>query len=102
MSAQSGAHRLLVVIETARELPNVNFVPVGDGAEWDRLINEAEALDNVSLPGRVEEGAVPYMLAASDVSLVHLKPREVFETVIPSKILEAMAARLPIVLGVRG
>src|SRR5690606_30518143 len=45
---------------------------------------------------------VPYLLALSDVSVVHLKDSPLFRTVIPSKIFEAMAMKKPIVLGVEG
>lgn len=96
------AHGLSVVIEAAQQLPDVQFVLVGDGAERDVLVEAAEEVENLILPGRCEKSDVPHVLAASDVSLVHLKPRDVFKTVIPSKMLEAMAAGLPIVLGVKG
>lgn len=95
-------HGLSVAIDAAEELPDVQFVFVGEGAERERLESRASDLDNVVFIGRRPKSEVPYFLAAADVSLVHLKPRDVFETVIPSKLLEAMAAGLPIVLGVHG
>ena len=42
------------------------------------------------------------MLQASDVSLIHLKDTPVFQTVLPSKMFEAMALKKPIILGVKG
>jgi glycosyltransferase involved in cell wall biosynthesis len=42
------------------------------------------------------------VLAASDACLVHLARRELFRSVMPSKIFEAAAMAKPIVLGVEG
>ncbi|GAA0547487.1 glycosyltransferase family 4 protein [Halorubrum ejinorense] len=96
------AHGLSVVLEAAPELDDVQFVIVGDGAEREALETQAADLDNVTFTGRRPKEEVPYILRESDVALVHLKPREIFETVIPSKLLESMAAGLPVILGVRG
>jgi glycosyltransferase involved in cell wall biosynthesis len=41
-------------------------------------------------------------MAASDIALVLLRRLPVFETVIPSKLLEAFAAGAPVILGVQG
>ena len=96
------AHGLSVVLEAAPELEDVQFVIVGDGAEREELEARAHDIDNVVFTGRRPKEEVPAILDASDVALVHLKPRDVFETVIPSKLLESMAAELPVILGVRG
>ncbi|APW98889.1 glycosyltransferase WbuB [Halobiforma lacisalsi AJ5] len=96
------AHGLSVVLEAAPQLENVQFVIVGDGAEREELESQARNLENVVFTGRRPKEEVPAILEHSDVALVHLKPREVFETVIPSKLLESMAASLPVILGVHG
>ena len=59
-------------------------------------------LDNFRLVDKVPKETVPYLLGLSDVSVVHLRDDPLFETVIPSKMFEAMITRTPIVLGVRG
>lgn len=96
------AHGLAVVLDSASALTDVQFVLVGDGAEREELETQARELDNVRFTGRRPKREVPTILDASDVALVHLKSRPVFETVIPSKLLESMAAGLPVILGVRG
>jgi glycosyltransferase involved in cell wall biosynthesis len=96
------AHGLSVVLEAASELDNIQFVIVGDGSERKVLETRAEGIDNVIFTGRRHKKEVPAILNKSDVALVHLKSREIFETVIPSKLLESMAAELPVILGVRG
>lgn len=96
------AHGLSVVLDAAPELDDVQFVIVGDGAEREKLEQRAKNHANVIFTGRRPKEEVPGILREADVALVHLKPRDVFETVIPSKLLEAMAASLPVILGVRG
>lgn len=96
------AHGLSVVLDAAPDVPDVQFVIVGDGAEREELEQRAEEHDNAVFTGRRPKEEVPYILAEADIALVHLKPRKIFETVIPSKLLEAMAAGLPVILGVRG
>jgi len=96
------AHGLSVVLDAAPELEDVQFLLVGDGAEREELEARARDLENVVFTGRRPKEEVPHILSGSDVALVHLKPRAIFETVIPSKLLESMAAELPVILGVHG
>ncbi|MCP5056944.1 MAG: glycosyltransferase family 4 protein [bacterium] len=100
-------HGLSAVLEAAELLkgnPRFHFVLMGDGADRDELeqIARERKLDNVTLiPGQPRQSALE-LLNAVDVSLVVLKNSPLFETVIPSKIFEAMELRTPILIGVRG
>jgi glycosyltransferase involved in cell wall biosynthesis len=102
------AHDIGTVLDAARllgrERPRLRFVIVGDGAEREALAARAraEGLDNVTFTGLVPRAEIPDYLAASDVSLVTLKPSDLFKTVLPSKMFESMAAARPIVLAVDG
>jgi glycosyltransferase involved in cell wall biosynthesis len=102
------AHDLRTVLDAAADLrhraPEVRLLIVGDGAELERLRADAAArrLHNVRFMGLVPRVRIPSLLAASDVMLVTLRPSDVFKTVLPSKMFEAMAAARPIVLGVEG
>jgi hypothetical protein len=58
--------------------------------------------DWVRFVGMVPKSDVPAVLASSGVLLVHLRACELFATVIPSKIFEAMAMQRPIIMGVAG
>lgn len=100
------AHGLSVVLAAAEALDDldVTFLLVGTGAEAAKLEAEAErrGLDSIRFVGRRPKEEVPDFLALSDLSLVHLRNIELFRAAIPSKMFEAMAARTPIALGVRG
>ena len=102
------AHGIGTILEASRILDSqgvaVVFLVVGDGAERRGLEMEAAArgLTNVRFLGLMPREKMPDVLAASDVSLVLLRDAPLFTTVLPSKMFEAMAARRPIVLGVRG
>jgi glycosyltransferase involved in cell wall biosynthesis len=100
-------HGLSTVLEAAQRTrgdSRLHFVVMGDGADRDELIAilERERLENVTLIDRQPRAEALEVLNACDVSLVMLRESPVFETVIPSKIFEAMALRKPILLGVRG
>ena len=102
------AHGLSTVLAAAAQLqtaaPAVKLLIVGDGAELESLRKVAahDGLPNVRFTGLVPREKVPGILAATDIALVTLKPCDVFKTVLPSKMFEAMAARCAIVLGVDG
>jgi glycosyltransferase involved in cell wall biosynthesis len=100
------AHRADVLFEAAQrcEREDVVFMVVGGGAVREQLEErQADAqLPNFRLVEKQPKDKVPYFLGVSDVSVVHLKNSPLFETVIPSKIFESMAAGNPIVHGVRG
>jgi glycosyltransferase involved in cell wall biosynthesis len=100
------AHRADILYEAAQRCPDpdIVFLVMGTGAERDALAaRQAERpLPNFRLLDKQPRDRVPYFLAASDVSVVHLKATPLFRTVIPSKIFESMAMRKPILLGVEG
>jgi glycosyltransferase involved in cell wall biosynthesis len=104
------AHGLEVVIEAAQQLKalgreDIVFCLVGDGAERCALEEKAQAAgvsDLVIFTGRYPKEDIPTVLANCDACLIHLRGRELFGSVIPSKIFETMAMRRPIIMGVRG
>lgn len=101
------AHALGTVLRAAKLLEgekDILFLLVGDGAERDALMREKDrlGLGNVLMLGQQPKEKMPAFLAASDASLVLLKKDDLFKTVLPSKIFEAMAMKRPIILGVEG
>jgi len=83
---------------------DIRFLLVGGGAVKGDLEREAsrQNLDNVTFVGRQSKNVIPKFLSAADACLVHLKRRELFKCVLPSKIFEAAAMARPIILGVEG
>ncbi|HZM14533.1 MAG TPA: glycosyltransferase family 4 protein [Candidatus Krumholzibacteria bacterium] len=101
------AHGLDTVLDCAdrlRQLPDIAFLFVGDGAERERLVERAGelALPNVHFLGVQPRERIPYYLATSDVSLVPLRRKELFQKVLPSKLFEIMGCSRPVILGVEG
>jgi colanic acid biosynthesis glycosyl transferase WcaI len=97
------AHALGNVLDTAERLqddPTISFLLAGGGAEREALVNEAErrGLNNVIFLPRQPKNRMPAVWSLCDVALVHLKDSVVFRDVIPSKIFEAMAMGLPILM----
>jgi putative colanic acid biosynthesis glycosyltransferase WcaI len=92
--------RVLDAAELLRDEQRIVFLLVGAGAERDALIADAKrrALDNVLFLSMQPKEAMPSIWSICDVALVHLKDSPAFAEVIPSKIFEAMAMGLPILL----
>ena len=101
------AHGIGTILEAAqktRDDDSLHYVIMGNGADKEQIKKLAaeKQLDNVTLiDGQPRQDALN-VLGAMDVSLVLLKNTPLFETVIPSKIFEAMEFRKPVLLGVRG
>ena len=99
-----GLDTVLQAAELVRDLPDVLFLLVGDGAEREHLLKQRDImrLDNVVMLEQQPKTRMPTVWAVTDVSLVVLKDQPLFRTVIPSKIFESMAMMKPIILGVQG
>ena len=104
------AHGLNVVVRAAEILKSmqrndVKFCLVGDGAQREKIEQDAiesDVKDMIRFTGRLPKSDMPMVLASSDCLLIHLKKTDLFATVIPSKIFEAMAMERPLVMGVQG
>jgi glycosyltransferase involved in cell wall biosynthesis len=97
------AHALESVLDAAeavRDLDEVRFLFVGSGAAREGLVAEARrrGLTNVLFHGPQPKERMPELWGLCDAALVHLKDMAVFETVIPSKIFEAMGMGRPVLL----
>lgn len=101
MGTHGLSHNLLNTIYAASLLQDegIYFLFVGEGAEKSAMVTLSNQLNvkNIRFVGRQVREDIPKYWALCDVGLVHLKNDAVFETVIPSKIFETMAAGRPIV-----
>jgi len=102
------AHGLDLLIAAAENLqrvaPQVQFMLVGEGADRERIVSLARSkkLTNLLFVGQQPRERIPAYISASDACVVMLKPSEIFETVIPTKMLEFMSCGRPVILAVRG
>jgi glycosyltransferase involved in cell wall biosynthesis len=99
------AHGLEAVLDAAEMMrldDAVRFLFVGAGAAKARLVEEAlrRGLTNVIFMPLQSKELMPEVWSLCDVALIHLKNDPVFETVIPSKIFEAMAMGLPLLAAI--
>jgi len=98
------SHGLGAVLDAAAVQPEVAFLLVGDGADRDRLVSERDRrhLRNVVMRPSVPKDQVPGLYAAADACLVPLRDVPLFETFVPSKLFEVLAAGRPVIGAVRG
>lgn len=99
------AHALDKVLDAAKLLEDrsdVGFLFVGSGAGREALVQgiAARRLTNVRTVPRVPKGEVPRIVASCSVALIPLRDTPVFATVIPSKMFEAMALGVPILMAI--
>ncbi len=104
------AHRLDSLLDVAKSLPNLadgrpfRLLLVGDGAEKAKLVARAaeQGIDNVVFVDTVSKDQIVRYWSVLDAAVIHLRRTPVFETVIPSKIFEAMGMGIPLIHGVAG
>ncbi len=102
------AHGLETLIDSAERLqtsaPEVHFMLVGEGADRERIFSMAQSrkLRNVLFVPQQPRERIPAYISASDACVVLLKGSQIFETVIPTKMLEFMSCARPVILAVRG
>lgn len=93
-----GLDQVLAAAEIMGEGSQVEFVLIGDGPEKKRLVKEARdrSIANVAFLEMSAAKDIPALLASADVALVTLKTY--ISGAVPSKLYEAMASGLPVVL----
>ena len=97
------AHALDKVVEAAdqlRDRDDVRFLMVGGGAvkaEVEQRVSQL-GLSNVVMISRQPKEMMPRLWSLCDVALIPLRNTPVFETVIPSKMFEAMGMGIPILM----
>jgi glycosyltransferase involved in cell wall biosynthesis len=101
------AHGLGTLLDAAKLLgedDRFRIVLIGEGADKAELKARAarEGLTNVVFVDQQPHAKIPEFVRAADATVVLLKAKDLFKTVIPSKIFEFMGAGRPIVLGVDG
>ena len=95
-------HNVLNAASLLRDQNHIRFLLVGPGAMRESLIAEAKLrdLDNVIFIPPQPKSRMPQVWSLCDVALIHLRDDPVFSEVIPSKIFEAMAMGLPLMVAV--
>lgn len=101
------AHKLDFILHCAKEMEDQDefrFLFLGGGAEKENLVALKESLGckNVIMLDSVPKAEVKRYISVLDVCLINLKKSPLFTTVIPSKIFENAAMRIPILMGVEG
>jgi colanic acid biosynthesis glycosyl transferase WcaI len=99
-----GLETLVEAAELLKDLPNVQFVIVGDGIALSGLQQAVETrhLDNVRFVGRHAPQEMSAIYALADVLLIHLKDDPLYRITIPHKTFAYMASGKPILAAVAG
>ena len=96
-----GLGQILEATEMLRDLEGkLKIVFVGDGPEKELLLSRSAGLKMVKLLPSQSKKEIPKLLASADIAIVPLK--SYIPGAVPSKIYEAMASALPVVLVAEG
>lgn len=101
------AQGLEVIIDAAERLKDksdIQFVFIGDGPEKKKLIDltQQKGLNNITFVPVQPKSNMPKIIASMDATVIPLKRLDLFRGALPSKMFEALASELPIVLAVEG
>lgn len=102
------AHKLDFILDCAKAMsqshPEYQFLLIGDGAEKENLLSKLrkENIHNVTMLDSIKKDEVADYLSVLDAGIINLMKSNLFKTVIPSKIFETAAMKIPILLGVDG
>ena len=104
LGAAQALDNVLDAAHLLRDLPQVQFVLIGDGMDETRLRRAAQTrgLSNVRLVGRQPSARMPDWFAWADALLIHLKRDPLFEITIPGKTMAYLACGRPILCAVAG
>ncbi|HDR7514043.1 glycosyltransferase family 4 protein [Bacillus mobilis] len=99
-----GLDLILDCAEKLKDNKDVHFLLIGEGPEKQRLIKKAEnlSLENISFVPLQPKEKMPGVIAAMDATIIPLKNLDLFKGALPSKMFEALASELPIILSVDG
>jgi glycosyltransferase involved in cell wall biosynthesis len=104
MGPPQGLHNLLKAASLLRDIPDLQFVLIGDGLERPMLEATAAELGlrNVRFLHRQPASRMPAFYALADALLVHLIDDPLFEITIPSKTQSYLACGRPLLTSVKG
>ncbi len=99
-----GLETVLDAAALLSDLPRLQFVLVGDGADSSRLeeLARQRGLSNVKFLGRYPGDQMPKMYALADVLLIHLRDDPLFRITIPHKVFTYLASAKPILAALEG
>ncbi len=98
------AHKIDFLIDCIKDSSEYILMILGNGAERENIEKkiQEEGISNVVLLDSVPKHEVADYVALQDAALINLRKSDLFRSVIPSKIFETAAMRIPILLGVDG
>lgn len=91
-----GIDYLIKCIERSQHLNDVHFVVVGDGTEFNKLLNFSKTVKNFTLIKRLNNKEYRELLAECDIGLLFLDNRFTIPNY-PSRLLDYMSCGLPII-----
>ncbi|WHY86076.1 glycosyltransferase family 4 protein [Neobacillus novalis] len=93
---------IIEAAEKLKEQRNIKFVLCGVGESLDKIKRMSSNLENVILPGWIEEEQILSLLSASSIGIAPYRNSINFTKNTPNKFGEYLSASIPVILGVNG
>ena len=95
---------LVDVANKLKEHKNIKFKIIGFGVEYNEVQEKVklEELSNIEFLDILPRKEALQNIKNADIAFLNLKDKEVFETVIPGKVIDYLSMGTPIVAGVKG
>lgn len=99
-----GLSSIIKAADILKNYDDIRFVFIGEGPEKAELIalKEGLGLNNILFLGMQLKKNMPGIVSSFSCAVVPLKKLDLFKGALPSKIFEALASNVPIVLSVEG
>jgi len=99
------AHNLKIILKSANYLKkysDIKFLMVGSGSEKEGLVCSAikNKLNNIVFTGMKSKESISRYWSLCDICIISLKDKELFSSVLPSKLFESMGMGVPVVVAV--
>lgn len=99
-----GLEVIVNAAEMIKDYKDIQIVFIGDGPEKNKLIDmtKEKNLENITFLPVQPKSKMPKIIASMDATIIPLKKLDLFKGALPSKMFEALASQLPIILAVEG
>ena len=94
--------KLDLIIQVAKQLPNIKFVFCGKGPDYDALVNDSKGFENIVFPGYMNELELSVLERIATCGILPYSNTPDFINALPNKLGEYLSNGLPVLTHLKG